>query len=130
MGVVASLNDQKQSFDSGNDTIVVPLVLETLVNGATLDTTGYTPETIKAGSVVIREDSTGNYKPMPVNGEATAYGTMPANHTYVGVVISTVDSKRPFVGVSIRGNCNEAASPYTVTQAIKTGLPRINFFKN
>ena len=129
MGVTASLNDEKKSFDTGNDTIVVPLVLETVIGGRTLDTTGYTPEVIKAGSVVIKEDATGNHKPMPVNSEATAYAALPANHSVVGVVISTVDTKKPFVGISIRGSVNEEASPYPPTTAIKTALPRINFFK-
>lgn len=129
MGVTASLNDEKKSFDTGNDTIVVPLVLETVIGGRTLDTTGYTPETIKAGSVVIVEDATGNHKPMPVNSGATAYAALPSGHSEVGVVISTVDTKKPFVGISIRGNCNEVASPYPPTTAIKNALPRINFFK-
>jgi len=41
MGVTASLNNQRQSFDTGNDTIVVPRVFETVIGGRTLDTTGY-----------------------------------------------------------------------------------------
>lgn len=129
MGVVASLNNQKQSFDSGNDTIVVPRVFETVIGGRTLDTTDYKPEVIKAGSIVIKEDSTGNHKPMPVNANADAYAALPSGHSFVGVVISTVDTKKPFVGISIRGSVNEAASPYPPTTAIKNALPLINFFK-
>jgi len=129
MGVVASLNDEKKSFETGNDTIVVPLVLETVIGGRTLDTTDYTPETIKAGSVVIKEDSTENHKPMPVNANADAYAALPAGHSIVGVVISTVDTKKPFVGICIRGSVNEVASPFPPTTAIKNALPRINFFK-
>jgi len=127
MGVVASLNNQGQSFDTGNDTIVVPRVFETVIGGKTLDTAGFTPEVIPAGHVVIKEDATGNHKPMPVNGDA--YASMPANHTVVGVVISTVDTKKPFVGICIRGSVNEEASPYPLTTAIKNALPLINFFK-
>lgn len=130
MGVAASLNDEKKSFDTGNDTIVVPRVFETVVGGRTLDVTGYTPEVIKAGSVVIKEDATGNHKPMPVNGGATAYAALPAGHTIVGIVISTVDTKKPFVGISVRGSVNEVASPYPVTAAIKTALPLIRFIQD
>lgn len=129
MRVVASLNNQKQGFETGNDTIVVPLVLETVIGGRTLDTTDYAPESIKAGSVVIKEDSTENHKPMPLNSDATAYAALPAGHSVVGVVISTVDTKKPFVGITIRGSVNEVASPYPPTTAIKNALPRINFFK-
>jgi len=122
MGVVASLNDEKKSFDTGNDTIVVPRVFETVIGGRTLDTTGYTPEVIKAGSVVIKEDATGNHKPMPVNVAMDAYAALPGGHSYVGVVISTVETKKPFVGICVRGTVNEVASPYPLTTGIKTGL--------
>lgn len=129
MGVVASLNNEKKGFDTGNDTIVVPRVFETVIGGRTLDTTGYTLEVVKAGSIVIKEDATGNHKPMPVNANADAYAALPAGHSIVGVVISSVDTKKPFVGISVRGSVNEVASPYPVTTAMKTALPLIRFIK-
>lgn len=130
MTVVGSLNNQKQGFDSGNDTIVVPRVFETVIGGRTLDTTGYAPEIIKAGSVVIKEDSSGDHKPMPVNTAGDAYEALPAGHSFVGVVISTVETKKPFVGICVRGTVNEVASPYPPTTAIKNGLgPLIRFIK-
>lgn len=127
MGVVASLNNQKQGFETGNDTIVVPRVFETVIGGKTLDTTGFTPEVIPAGHVVIKEDATGNHKPMPISGDS--YGSLPGGHSVVGVVISTVQTTKPFVGICIRGSVNEEASPYPLTSAIKNALPLINFFK-
>lgn len=127
MSVVGSLNNQKHGFDSGNDTIVVPRVFETVIGGRTLDTTNFTPEVIPAGHVVIKEDATGNHKPMPVSGEV--YTALPANHSVVGVVISTVDTKKPFVGICVRGSVNEAASLYPPTTAIKNALPLIRFIK-
>lgn len=129
MGVIASLNNEKTAFDTSNDTIVVPLVLETVIGGRTLDTTDYKPEVIKAGSIVIKEDATGNHKPMPLDADGANYGALPAGHSFVGVVISTVAKDKPFVGISRRGNTNEEASPYKVTEAIKKALPLINFFK-
>lgn len=128
MSVVASLNNQKQGFDSGNDTIVVPRVFETVIGGRTLDTTNFTPEIIPAGHVVIKENTTGNHKPMPINGGI--YAELPTNHSFVGVVISTVDTKKPFVGICVRGTVNEEASLYPLTEQIKTGLgPLIRFIK-
>ncbi|WP_448607166.1 hypothetical protein [Paenimyroides ceti] len=129
MGVVASLNDEKKSFDSGNDTIVVPRVFETVIGGRTLDTTGYTQETVRAGQIVIKEDASGDHKPMPLNAEGTSYAALPSGHSVVGVVISTVDAKKPFVGICVRGSVNEEASPYPVTTAIKNALPLIRFIK-
>lgn len=129
MTVIGSLNNQKQGFDAGNDTIVVPRVMETVIGGRTLDTTDYAPEIIKAGSVVIKEDSTGDHKPMPVNSGATAYAALPSGHSVVGVVISSVETKKPFVGICVRGTVNEEASPYPPTTAIKNALPLIRFIK-
>lgn len=127
MGVTASLNNQKHGFDTGNDTIVVPRVFETVIGGRTLDTTGFTPEIIPAGHVVIKEDATGNHKPMPING--SVYASLPANHSAVGVVISTVQTSKPFVGICVRGSVNEVASTYPPTTAIKNALPLIRFIK-
>lgn len=127
MGVLGSLNNQKIGFDSENDTIVVPRVFETVIGGKTLDTEGYTSEVIRAGHVVIKEDATGKHKPMPISGDS--YVSLPGGHSMVGVVISTVQTAKPFVGICVRGTVNEEASPYPITTAIKTALPLINFFK-
>ena len=130
MSVIGSLNNEKQGFDTGNDSIVIIQVLQAVVGGRTLDTTGFTPETVQAGHVVIVETATGNHKPMPINGGATAYAALPAGHTVKGVVISSVDKKKPFVGIMEAGKVNEVASPFPLTTAIKEALPLIIFTKD
>lgn len=130
MSVIGSLNNEKQGFDTGNDSIVIIQVLQAVVGGRTLDTTGFTPETISAGHVVIVETATGDHKPMPINAGATAYAALPAGHTVKGVVISSVDKKKPFVGIMEGGKVNYVASPFPVTTAIKEALPLIIFTKD
>lgn len=126
-GVTADLHNEGLQYE-GTDSIVIVSNLETVPGGRTLDVTGYTPEVIKSGHIVIEETSTGNCKPMPINGED--YGTLPAGHTIKGIVIATVLSKSPFVGISVRGSVNKVASPYPVTTAIEEALPLIRFVKD
>lgn len=126
----ANLANEGVQIDTGNDSIVIVNNLETIPGGRTLDVTGFTPEVIKAGHMVIEETATGELKPMPVNAGGTAYSTLPADHTYKGVVIASVLTKKPFVGVLVRGTVNPSAAPFpmtTILSAVKTALPLIRF---
>jgi len=129
-GTTANLNNEGQNFDNGNDGITIIKNLEVIPGGKTLDTTGFTPPIIRAGHVIIEEDATGVLKPMPITGKA--YAAKPANHSYKGVVVSTVATNKPFVSCMIRGSVNYEAGPYTATSilaALRTALPLINFTK-
>lgn len=120
----ANLNNDPQTVDTGNDSIVIMSCLEDVPGGRTLDTTGFTPTVIKGGHVVI-QDADGEYKPMPVSG--SNYAVLPADHTYLGVVKASVLTTKPMVSIVVRGAINQVASPYPVTAAIKTALPLIRF---
>lgn len=127
---VADLNNTKQDILSGNDNIVIVNVLDTIRGGRTLDVTGFKAEVINAGHIIIREESTGDYKPMPLDGANTAYGTLPSGHKYAGVLVSTIMTKRPFAGIMVRGTVNHNAAPYkmnTIMEAVKKALPLIDF---
>lgn len=127
-GTTANLNNTGTQVDSSNDSIVIVANLETIPGGKTLDTTGYTPEDIPAGHLVIEETATGVLKPMPVNGNN--YAALPASHTYKGVVVASVLTKKPFVGIMVRGTVNKNASKYgisSVLSAVKAALPLIRF---
>ncbi|OHT44429.1 hypothetical protein [Flavobacterium tructae] len=130
-GTTANLNNTGANFDTGNDSIVIVLNLETIPGGKTLDTTGFAPEVIPAGHVVIEETATGILKPMPVSG--SNYGSLPANHTYKGIVISSVLTTKPFVGILVRGSVNKNASKYgiaSILSALASALPLIRFTKD
>lgn len=127
-GTTANLHNAGDGFDTSNDSIVIVSNLETIPGGKTLDTTGFAPAVIPAGHLVIEETATGILKPMPVSG--TAYGSLPANHTYKGVVVSSVLTAKPFVAVLVRGTVNKNASKYaiaSVLSAVRTALPLIRF---
>ena len=120
----ASLNNDSQTVDTGNDSIVIMSCLEDVPGGRTLDTTGFAPTVIKGGHIVI-QDADGEYKPMPVSGKD--YAALPANHTYLGVVKASVLTTKPMVSIMVRGSVNQVVGPYPVTAAIKTALPLIRF---
>ncbi len=127
-GITASLNDTDKKIDASNDSIIIVSCLETVPGGRTLDVTGFTDEVINEGHIVIEEDATGNCKPMPVtNG---AYAALPAGHTIKGVVNASALTKRPFVGIVVRGSVNKVASKYPVTTTIEQALPLIRFVKD
>lgn len=128
-----NLNDTNRQIILENDSIVIRKVLETLPGGKTLDTTGFTPTVIKSGHVLIKETATGNYKPMPLNGGATAYSTLPSGHTYAGILINSIPTSRPFAGIMLRGSVNShnAVTPFdmaTILSAVQTALPLILFY--
>lgn len=130
-GTTADLNNVGTNFDTANDSIVIVANLETIPGGKTLDVTGFTPEVIPAGHVVIEETATGVLKPMPISG--ANYGSLPSGHTYKGIVISSVLKTKPFVGIMVRGSVNRNASKYalsSILSALSTALPLIRFTKD
>jgi hypothetical protein len=58
-GTTANLNNTGTNFDTSNDGIVIVSNLENIPGGKTLDTTGFSPEVIPAGHLVIEETATG-----------------------------------------------------------------------
>lgn len=128
MSTTADLATQGAGYDTGNDSIVIVKVLEAIPGGKTLDVTGFSPDVIPAGHLIIEETSTGVLKPMPISG--AAYAALPASHTYKGVLISTILTAKPFAGILVRGTVNQAASFYTISSvltAVKAALPLIRF---
>lgn len=127
-GTTGNLHNVGDNFDTSNDSIVIVQNLETIPGGKTLDTTGFLPAVIPAGHLVIEETATGVLKPMPVSG--ANYDSLPSNHTYKGVVVSSVLTAKPFVAVMVRGTVNKNASAYgisSVLSAVRTALPLIRF---
>lgn len=121
----------ESALDTSKDSIVIRLNTFTLEGGRVLDVTGFAPDNIQAGHIVIREDATGVYKPNPVSG--TAFDALPADHSYAGIVVASVDkvTQGGGVGVMTQGAVNIEAMPYTMTTAIeaavKTALNQIYF---
>lgn len=121
-----SLNCDTHEVHSGLDGIVIVKALADLPGGRALDVSGVASDVkvLSAGHIII-VDGDGNYKPMPVSGKA--YSTLPAGHSYAGVLKASVSVKDARAAIVTMGQVNAAASPYPVTSAIKSALSGIQF---
>lgn len=120
----SNLSKELNQVTGGNDDIVIVNCLGDIPGGRTLDCTGFTG-VIKAGHCIIKSDSTGVYKPMPVSG--SEYGSLTASHSYAGILKASVTVDDPRASIMTIGQVNAAASPYPVTSDMKTYLPHIEF---
>ena len=109
------------NIDFGNDSIVIVRLLEVIPGGRTLLTTGFAPEVINAGHVIIERTADGELLPLPVTA------TLPADHTYKGILVSSVLTSAPFASIMVRGTVNKIAAPYPIAGAVATALPLIRF---
>lgn len=132
-----NLRSPEVIITDGKDGLVVVNNYTSKRGGTSLDVTGFAPLNIRAGHVIIKETATGNFKPMPVTGTgaSTAYGTLPANHTYAGHAVNTVLTARAMVGVMYQGEINDlvidaANGIYDLTSiktALKAALPQMMY---
>ena len=111
----------KSSVDTTNDSVVIVKNLEGIPGGRTLNVTGFNDKEISAGHVIIKETSTGEYKPLPVSG------TIPGSHTYAGILVSSVKTDNAQAAIMVRGTVNEAYCKYPVPAGAKTALTLIRF---
>lgn len=57
------------------------------------------------------------------------YAALPANHTYAGILINSILTKKAFAGIMVRGTINPIAAPGNfsiVAAAFKTAMPLID----
>lgn len=121
MAHYAKMVNSGQTINAANDRIVIRKYNSGIVGGRTLDMDDYSESVIKAGHIVIQstEDET-VFKPLPVKDGA--YEALPENYKYVGVVVATKPADDPRVAIMYDGEVNDVASPYPVTDAIKTAF--------
>lgn len=112
----ANLNNTPVEFDTTMDSVVIIKVDHDIAGGITLDVTGVTDDVLKSGRVIVEETATGKLKPLKI--ESGSYESLPEGHTYKGVLIATILTKKPFASVMLGGNVNEGA-------VINYGLPAI-----
>lgn len=127
---LANLNKSKQEVVTGNDNVVIVDVMQSIRGGRTLDVTGFKPDVINAGHVIIMKTEDKTYKPMPLNSGGTEYGALPGGHEYAGILISTISKDLPLAAILVRGTVNPAAAPFkmtTIIEAVKKALPLIDF---
>jgi hypothetical protein len=109
---VANLTNEPQQIITENDNIVIVDNFQSVRGGRTLDTSGFVPEIIKAGHVVIKETTSGEYKPMPATpenaiatlGAITGGGSGATNGNYSGIVLQGGNGKGATANVGVTGN--------------------------
>lgn len=129
---IASLNNEPIEISQGNDSIIIEKYLYGRPGGATLDTTGYGLSVIPAGLLVIRSTVDGSIKPMPLKNNNTEYDSLTGDHEYEGIVVATVRTSKPFVGIMWGGSVNDHSSviPFEIPNAAKIALKNITFKTN
>ena len=123
----ANLIRENVAASDGLDSIVIVNCLGDIPGGRTLDVSDVASGTkvIKAGHIIISADATGVCKPMPVSG--TSYDSLPASHSYVGVLKASITVADPRAAIMTMGQVNAAASPYTVPDGAISALKNIQF---
>ena len=216
---MAQVNLMNESFqvDDTNDSIVIRIVSHTIPGGRALNVVGYPEAVLKAGHVIIKQDSNGDFKPMPVTVSAainaigslaggsgyaadgtypgvaltggagsgataditveggtvtnvvivnkgsgyvignnlsaaaaniggdgsgfqitvsevsqvpTGYASLPAGHSYVGLLRASILTRKPSAAIVTAGQANPSAMPFSMTSilsAFKTAVPLIEF---
>lgn len=88
-------------------------------------------DVLSANSAFIGGTGTGFSIPVATIADvAGTYGSLPASHTYAGILINTVLTSKPMAGIMVRGTVNPVAAPFSMTSiltAVKAALPLIDF---
>jgi hypothetical protein len=98
----------------------------------TKDGKGYAVED-ELSALAAKVGGTGSGFKVPVKTVSTVkdeYASLPADHTYAGILIASIPTNRAFAGIMVRGTVNHRAAPFdmaTILAAVKTALPLINF---
>lgn len=123
----ANLTREKIELNDGLDSIVVVQAISQIPGGRTLDVSGLAAdvESVKSGHILVIDSKTKAVSPLGItNG---AYISLPEGKKYYGVLKASVLKRDPRAAIITAGQINVAASPAPVTDAIKTGLPRIEW---
>lgn len=117
---IADLNNAAVTLDDGNDSIVIVDNFQSIRGGRTLEVSGFTPDVIRAGHVIIHETATDDYKPMPVDGS----GSIATLGTVVG---GSGYTNGTFNGVQLTGGSGSGATAnITVASGAVTAVVIVN----
>lgn len=126
----SNLGRKTKEINTSLDGIIIVNALADLPGGRTLDVSGVASDiTVIAAGHIIVKDSAGVHKPLGIsNGAYAALGT---GESYVGVLKASIPVDDPRAAIVTMGQVNAAAAKTAVgapiTDAIKSGLPRIEF---
>lgn len=123
----ANLTREKIELNDGLDSIVVVQAISQIPGGRALDVSGLAAnvESVKSGHVLVIDTKTKAVSPLGITDGA--YETLPTGKKYYGVLKASVLKRDPRAAIITAGQINVAASPAPVTDAIKAGLPLIQW---
>lgn len=123
----ANLTREKIELNDGLDSIVVVQAISQIPGGRTLEVSGLAAnvESVKSGHVLVIDTKTKAVSPLGITDGA--YETLPTGKKYYGVLKASVLKRDPRAAIITAGQINVAASPAPVTDAIKAGLPLIQW---
>lgn len=123
----ANLTREKIELNDGLDSIVVVQAISQIPGGRTLDVSGLAAnvESVKSGHILVIDTKTKAVSPLGITDGA--YETLPTGKKYYGVLKASVLKRDPRAAIITAGQINVAASPAPVTDAIKAGLPLIQW---
>lgn len=120
MGAIAEMTKDGDVYSDGMDSIVIRRVGSCIIGGHTLDMTGFPDSHVRAGHIIVQEVETDTWKPLAV--EDGAYVSLPEGHKYRGVLRASISKEQPFAAILYEGEVNDKASPYPLTDSLKTAL--------
>jgi len=125
MADVVTLNRNGYFVDDGNESKVIIRDLADIPGGRALNMEDFDADVVRAGHIIKRTVATDSYAPLGVSNDA--YVEAAEGEEIVGVLKVSVTKERPAAAIMTMGQVNAAASPYPVTEEIKTALPQIKF---
>ena len=120
MGAIAEMTKDGEIYSDGMDSVVIRRKGAEIIGGRTLDVSGFPDKVIRAGHIIIHETDTDKWKPLGVKDGA--YTALPDGHTYEGVLKASRPADMPLAPIMYEGEVNDLASPYPVTDEIKTAM--------
>lgn len=120
MSITPDLNSIERVYSDGMDPVVIRRYIGGITGGRTLDMSDFPNDHIRAGHIIIYENATDTYKPLPI--EDGKYQSLPEGTALVGVVVASKPKDKPFVAIMNVGEVNDVASPYPIDDTLRAKL--------
>lgn len=104
---------------------VIQQIVSVIPSGATLDLSGWNEEIVKAGTLIVKDSTSGEYKPLGVTG--SDYTAPDETAPLVGVLLYDISKTSPHGSILTAGQVNTALAPIKITKELAGKLPRIDF---
>lgn len=148
---ILNANTLESQINFPKDGIITQKYIAGIPGGRALKTAGYPLSVIFAGTPVIKETATGDYKPFPLvqktetvenvttpvvdedGNPVYVLGTLPEGHTYAGILYKSIKTKNPAAAIMTEGQVNIAALYYSldsILSAFKAACPLIEFISD